>query len=126
MSMRLLPVALVAALLGASCAGNRQAVRSEVRGEVVRADSFAAVRADDLQVTLHDVTILPLDTPRIRVEIREVELTRASRSRVESTAAEQRTEAAATSETPVPRPANPWPWLFAFGIVAMLLNRLHR
>ncbi len=94
-------MALTVALTTA-CSGGRQAVRQQVRSEQVRVDSLAAVMAEDLHVSFHDVVIAPVDSPRLRVYVKEVELTRDREARIETrTDTCARTEAA-SEQTPAP------------------------
>lgn len=123
--MRRMPaLALLSLLLAAGCAGGKPATRQRVRSRFVEADSFRAVLADDLQVRLHEVVILPVDSPRVRVEIKEVELQRERVGEVQSGSLQTAASEADAEATPAPaRGRNPLEWLL-FGFVVGLMVKL--
>lgn len=67
-------------LVVAGCSGGKPAVKRQLKAQTVSADSFRSFVADDLQVRLHEVVVLPVDSPRVRMEIKEVELKRGLRA----------------------------------------------
>lgn len=99
--MRRLGVFVALAVMTA-CSGSRQAVRQQMRAEQVRVDSLAALMAENLHVSLHDVVIAPADSPRVRVYVREVELTRDRAARVETQTHRQTQTEAASEQIPAP------------------------
>lgn len=121
--MRRVRVVLAVALsLLASCASRRVA---EVHIE--RADTFRAVLAERLSVSLDDVIIIPPDSVRPMVVARRAEIRRVAAAEVSSAAHEQVSELRETT-TEAPRVEAPplWPLLLLLAAAVFIRWFLNR
>lgn len=111
---------LVLALCG--CSASKHVV-NEQRRDIARTDTFAVHLSDDLSVNLRDVIIMPVDTTRARVYIKEVQLRCEQDVEVvkKSTAEEQFTQN--ETEQPVASRKRHW-WLYL--ILAVVIYAIYR
>lgn len=123
-----------AALLAGGCASRKPAERHQVRALRVSADTLAAIMAEELSVTLHEVTVTPrrpvctsdTDTALPCLTAARVEIGRRREARVEqSDRTAEATETRAELIPPRPSPS-PWPWLAAILMLTLLLRLLLR
>ena len=109
---------LGALLLFAGCAPHKTLERHELR-----TDTFRALLAEQLTVSLDDVVILPRDSVRPAVAARRATIRRTASTRVDAKSETAKSEAA-SSTPPEPRRRSPlWFLLAAAAAVFLWLSR---